>query len=222
MENYCRLSLKPTNNQNGNTQSRIVTSREIPYDRPLNREIDLYVRSLSEIIRDRSNRGWTVTLLTVMTDRVSQNPASIPTLVHDPVQRLYSKLISRVVRRPRSPYVRDRLPVLVGCADLPVFKHWTGGSLPRDPNTHGGLHFHGLLAVPSDSRLKGQTVEEHFAQNDILYRGGGGIERIDVRPVRHEDIAKVTGYVFKAVRDGRIDLDAGVLVLPRAVSELAR
>ncbi|MER2269738.1 hypothetical protein [Methylobacterium oxalidis] len=84
----------------------------------------------------------------------------------------------------------------------------------------GGLHLHALLAVPPVSRLRGEAAEEHFARNDPLYRGGGGIETIDLRPIRPPDIGKVMRYTFKAVRDGKIDLDAGVLVLPRSFTEL--
>ena len=87
---------------------------------------------------------------------------------------------------------------------------------------HGGLHLHAVLAVPPDSRLRDQTVAAHFAENRDLYRLGGEIARVDVRPVRPEDVTKVTRYAFKAVLDGRLDLDAGVLVLPRTVSELTR
>ncbi|WP_336488760.1 hypothetical protein [Methylobacterium nigriterrae] len=112
--------------------------------------------------------------------------------------------------------------MLIGCADLPIYKRRREGSSSCNSDVDGGLHLHALLAVPPVSRLKSETVEEHFARNDALYRRGGGIAAIDVRPICSSDIEKVTRYAFKAVRDGKIGLDAGVLILPRTVTELSR
>ncbi|AWN39848.1 hypothetical protein [Methylobacterium durans] len=203
----------------GNTTSGIITGK-IKISPPPRLDIDLYVRSLSEIVQDRSDQGWSVDLVTIMPEKISLDIRLIPTLAHDPVTRTYARLISRVVRRPRSATVtpKTQRPILIGGVDIPVYK---GRSVEVSGND-GGLHFHGLLALPPRSRLKGQTAVEHFTENDGLYRRGGGIARIDVRPIQHGDILKVARYCLKAVCRGQIGIDAGVVILPRALSELSR
>ncbi|AWN44004.1 hypothetical protein [Methylobacterium durans] len=220
MEDITQLKLKTSADYSGGLQFGLTISKPPPVLGARSQSLNLYVRSLSEIIRDRSAQGWSVSLLTIMPDRIRRDLRSIPPLLHEPVCRIYAKLASRVVRRPRSLSGRDFLPVLIGCADLPIYKLRREGTAPSCLDVDGGLHLHALLAIPPASRLKGETVEEHFAQNDELYRRGGGIGAIDVRPVCPADIEKVTRYAFKAVRDGKIDLDAGVLILPRTVTEL--
>jgi hypothetical protein len=121
-----------------------------------------------------------------------------------------------VHRKPRTASL-DELPVLIGVADLPVYK--------RDRSTspmslcNGGLHFHALLLVPPESRLEG-TVEQHFGDHKRLYLGqSAAVANLNVRSVTHK-YDRVVDYVFKTVLRGRISYDDGVLLLPRASGEL--
>jgi hypothetical protein len=134
----------------------------------------------------------------------------------DEVQRVYSTLLTRVHRKPRTART-DELLVLVGAVDLPVYKR-DQSSAPQD-FCNGGLHFHALVLLPPASRLKG-SLPDHFDGNRDLYAGSGGsIQRIDVRPVV-EDHGRVVDYVLKTVLNGRLSYDEAVLVLPRARVEL--
>jgi hypothetical protein len=134
----------------------------------------------------------------------------------DEVHRVYSTLLTRVHRKPRTASV-DELAVLVGALDLPVNK--------RDKACgpivllNGGLHVHALLLMPPVSRLKGSLVD-HFLENPELYAGSGkSIQRIDVRPVV-SDHGRVVDYVLKTVLNGRLSYDEAVLVLPRSRGEI--
>jgi hypothetical protein len=107
--------------------------------------------------------------------------------------------------------------MFIGAADLQVYK--------RDPTSsplvlcNGGLHFHGLLMVPPDTRL-GVPVEQHFRDYQDMYLGQRRlITRLDVRPV-NETHERVVDYVFKTILRGRVSYDDGVLILPRARDEL--
>jgi hypothetical protein len=62
----------------------------------------------------------------------------------DELQRVYSTLVTRVYRKPRTASP-DELPVLIGAADLPVYKRDRGSS-PLVP-CNGGRHFHALLLL---------------------------------------------------------------------------
>src|SRR6516165_10832387 len=134
----------------------------------------------------------------------------------DELQRVYSTFLTRVHRKPRSASP-DELPILIGAADLPVYKRDRSSA----PTVHcnGGLHFHALLLVPPASRIQ-QSVDEHFQINDELYRGRLGLIRtIHVRPVA-DGYERVVDYVFKTVLRGRVSYDEGILLLPRSNGEL--
>jgi hypothetical protein len=136
--------------------------------------------------------------------------------VEDEVHRVYSTLLTRVHRKPRTAST-DELPFLVGAVDLPVYKRDKASGPMIFCN--GGLHVHALLLMPPVSRLKG-SLTDHFREKRELYAGSGrSIQRIDVRPVVG-DHGRVVDYVLKTVLNGRLSYDEAVLVLPRARGEL--
>ncbi|MHB2209704.1 hypothetical protein [Methylobacterium sp. CM6257] len=114
----------------------------------------------------------------------------------------------------------EAVPILIGAADLSIHKRRPDRAASKDPNAVGGLHFHGMLAIPSNSRLGDQSVQEHFEENDRNYRRGLGIERIDIAPVEPGTIPKVMRNCLRAVCRRTIGFDEGILILPRASSEL--
>jgi len=134
----------------------------------------------------------------------------------DEVHRVYSTLLTRVHRKPRTAST-DELPVLIGAMDLPVYK--------RDKASgpmvlcNGGLHVHALMLMPPTSRLK-QSLTDHFREKQELYVGSGRpAMRIDVRSVV-SDHGRVVDYVLKTVLNGRFSYDEALLVLPRSRGEL--
>ena len=131
------------------------------------------------------------------------------------IQRVYSTLITRVYRKPRTASP-DELPILIGAVDLPVYKSDRSSSpLVR---CNGGLHFHALILIPDRSRLR-DPLQDHFHSCAHLYGIDGAISKIDVRPVMdgHEC---VVDYVFKTIKRDRVSYDEGVLILPRTRDEL--
>ena len=134
----------------------------------------------------------------------------------DEVQRLYSTLLTRVHRKPRTASTDD-LPVLIGVMDLPVYKRdRASGPMVL---CNGGLHVHALMLMPPASRLK-ESLADHFRDKRDLYVGSGrSIMRIHVKPVVG-DHERVVDYVLKTVLNGRLSYDEAVLVLPRSRGEL--
>jgi hypothetical protein len=176
--------------------------------------VDGYTR----LVTDRINDGWSCHLMTILFSQLPGPRNAVIDRMRDEVQRVYSTLLTRVHRKPRTVST-DKLPVLVGAVDLPVYKRDRSSAPPVFCN--GGLHFHALVLMPPSSRLKG-SLPDHFERNPDLYAGSGmSIRRIDVRPVV-EDHGRVVDYILKTVLNGRLSYDEAVLVLPRAHGELVQ
>jgi hypothetical protein len=174
------------------------------------------VDGYTQLVIDRVRSGWSCNLVTFM---FSQLPGPRPAVIDrmkDEVHRIYSTLLTRVHRKPRTA-ATDELPVLIGVLDLNVHKHnKLSGPMVL---CNGGLHVHALMLMPPTSRLK-ESLADHFRDKRSLYVGSGSsCQRIHVRRVvdTHE---RVVDYVLKTVLNGRLSYDDAVLVLPRSRDEL--
>jgi hypothetical protein len=175
--------------------------------------VDGYAR----LVIDRVDRGWSCHLMTFPFCQLPGPRGAVIQAMKDELHRVYSTFVTRTNRKPRTASP-DELPILIGTADLQVYK--------RDPASsplvvcNGGLHFHGLLLVPPRSRLR-VPVEEHFRDGRDVYLGKRRLIReLDVRPVT-ETHGRAVDYVFKAILRGRVSYDEGILLLPRSRGELA-
>ena len=169
----------------------------------------------TQLVTDRIQQGWSCYLVTIL---FQQLPGSRPTIIsrmNQEVQRVYSTLITRVHRKPRTASP-DELPILIGAVDLPVYK--TDRSTAPLIRCNGGLHFHALILIPDRSRLR-EPLQDHFKACAHLYGMDGAISKIHVRPVV-DGYERVVDYVFKTLKRGRISYDEGVSILPRARDEL--
>jgi hypothetical protein len=175
-----------------------------------------WVDGYTRLITDRIHDGWSAHLLTILFHQLPGPRSAVLDRMKDEVQRVYSTLLTRVHRKPRTAPT-DVLPVLVGVADLPVYKR--NRTTAPMVSCNDGLHFHALALMPPASRLKG-SLADHFETNFDLYTGhGNSVQRIDVRPIV-DGHRRVVDYVFKTVLNGRLSYDDAVLVLPRAREEL--
>jgi hypothetical protein len=179
-------------------------------------QIQLTLKGYTQLITDRIKQGWSCYLVTVLFSQLPGSRSAIISRMKQEVQRVYSTLITRVKRKPRTAPV-DELPILIGAVDLPVYKSDRSSSpLVR---CNGGLHFHALILIPDGSRLR-EPLQDHFQTCARLYGMDGTISKIDVRPVA-EGYERVVDYVFKTIKRGRVSYDEGMIVLPRASQELA-
>jgi hypothetical protein len=174
------------------------------------------VDGYTQLVTDRVRQGWSCHLVTIVFSKFPGPRSAVISRIRDEVQRVYSTLLTRVHRKPRTASTDD-LPVLVGAVDLPVYKR-DRASAPM-VLCNAGLHFHALVMIPPGSRLRG-SLTDHFMDNSALYAGPGkSVQRIDVRPVV-EGHGRVVDYVLKTVLNGRLSYDDAVMVLPRARGEL--
>ncbi|MHB2209701.1 hypothetical protein ACYCO6_25255 [Methylobacterium sp. CM6257] len=98
VEVYGNLNVNISTSSRTSANARIITSR-VPIHCPPKFNVDLCVRSLAEMIQQRFDDGWSVHLVTIKPSRISQDRRSIATLIHDPAKAVYTRLITRTVRR---------------------------------------------------------------------------------------------------------------------------
>ena len=155
---------------------------------PINRHL---VQGYTEMVTDRIDKGWTCNLVTFLFSQLPGKRSAIVGQMKDEIQRVYSTLVTRVHRKPRTASP-DELPVMIAAADLPVYK--------RDPTSsptvlcNGGLHFHAVLLVPPRTRMA-DFVTEHFRSSEELYRGRRrAITAIHVEPVTGDHEGRSTTF----------------------------
>ena len=103
----------------------------------------------AQLVIARTNDGWSCHLLTFPFIQLPGPRGAVIQAMKGELQRVYSTFVTRTHRKPRST-PSDELPVLIGAADLQVYKKDSRSSPLILCN--GGLHFHGLLLVPPDNR----------------------------------------------------------------------
>jgi len=182
---------------------------------PISRPEQATVSGFTRMVIDRLADGWSAYLVTVVFRHLPGQRQVVLNRMKEELTRVYATLVTRVHRKPKT-VPTDELPALIAVADLPVFK-WDRVNSPSSCNE--GLHYHAILMVPADTRLR-QSVVDHFQSHADLYAGPRKlIEKIHVVPVNH-DPDRVVDYVFKSVTNRRVSYDEAILVLPRTRSEL--
>ena len=134
------------------------------------------------------------------------------------IETVYRKLVPRVQRFPTTRVGSLHLPILLSCADLPVFKH--NKKTLAEVTINEGLHHHGIILLPPNSRLK-TDLSTHFASEQKRYLAYSHLVSIFAEPM-DENLEKAVGYAFKGMASGRLGYDESFIVFPRALSELPR
>src|ERR1700733_12927751 len=203
----------PSGKSGGNRQTSIHPGYWSPIG---TRDKATLVDGYTQLVTDRVRNGWSCHLVTILFSQLPGPRTAVISRMRDEVQRVYSTLLTRVHRKPRTAST-DELPFLIGVMDLRVYKRdRASGPMVL---CNGGLHVHALMLMPPASRLK-ESLADHFRDKPDLYAGSGrSIQRIDVRPVV-SDHGRVVDYVLKTVLNGRLSYNEAVLVLPRSRGEL--
>jgi hypothetical protein len=134
----------------------------------------------------------------------------------DEINRIYSTLVRHVERHPTTPAGSRRVPILLAFPDYPTQR---GSGDWSDVTINDGLHYHGIILLHIESRLK-VRLDTHIKDDyDHYVRSGDIVRRIDRRPIDEKTAKRVTGYGLKAL-EWRIPDTDRLLILPRALSEL--
>ena len=148
---------------------------------------------------------WTGFQVTFMFNHIPGRFERKCAVMEDEIDRVYRTLVPQVERFPRSKAGRKRLPLLLAFPDYPQRK--LDGSSNLDVKINDGLHYHGVVLVHTESRLK-IGLDIHMAENESRYvREGDALRRIHIQPIDDFTAKTVVGYGFKALEwripDGR-------------------
>ena len=170
--------------------------------------------SYGKWVEDHIADGYTGYLVTFMFKTLyAGTQAGKIDLMHRDIERVYSRVAHRFAHHPDKPSQRRYLPLLVASPDLPVFK--TDKVSVADVTLNDGLHEHGILLTPMESRFRYELITWVKERAPWLMRDTRlqriHCARLDTTP------GKATEYALKA--NGRSLPEDGLLVLPKALSE---
>jgi hypothetical protein len=175
------------------------------------------ITCFNSMIIDRVQAGWQPYFLTFMFRHISGGASKRKRIMTDEVCRVYSQLITRIVRNPTAPKHQQMLPYLMAAPDLPVPKTSSKASL-REVTVNDGLHCHGVLVLPPEDKCRlGRKLQAHLHKNKKMYcPPDRPLHHIDVRSMSTPMLAE---YTLKQIKRGKIEYD-DLLILPRTLSEL--
>jgi len=160
---------------------------------------------------------WNGFQVTFMFNHIPGSFAKKCEVMEDEIDRVYRTLVPQVERSPRSPAGRRRVPILLAFPDYS--QHWIKFADLLDVTINDGLHFHGVVLVHTESRLK-IGLDIHMQEHQQRYiREGDRLRRIYIQPIDDSTAKTAVGYGFKAL-EWRIPDTDRIFIRPRAVSEL--
>jgi hypothetical protein len=168
-------------------------------------------------IRQQWNNGWDVYLFTFVFEQLPGSRNAKVDQMFQEVTRVYGRLATRMVRKPRSPRWASILPRGVFVADRPIPKNRDRKLPLRHVLPNDGLHVHGLVAAKRLGRIR-DPLDQHFHDHMDEYLIGK-IDEIDVVPITNNP-SYATQYGAKGLKRRTFSSD-DILILPKTLDELA-
>src|SRR5674476_1340529 len=119
------------------------------------RVIDAYSKGLETLHNYGSDgRSWYGSLVTLMFDQIPGPIKWKLSVMEDEACRVYSTLITYIVRNPRGSSAQEKMPIWIVAPDLPTKKNTeiSSGAILHDVKVNDGLHLNGVMLIPTDSR----------------------------------------------------------------------
>jgi hypothetical protein len=178
-----------------------------------------YSSWVHEILKHGWNgQPWTGFQVTFMFNHIPGRFERQCEVMEDEIDRVYRTLVPQVERSPRSKAGRKRLPLLLAFPDYPQRKLDRPSFL--DVKINNGLHYHGVVLVHTESRLK-IGLDIHMADNEYRYvRERDALRRIYIQPIDDFTAKTAVGYGFKALKWRIPDTDR-IFIRPRTRHELS-
>lgn len=175
------------------------------------------ITAFNSMFLDRVEREWQPFFLTFLFRNISGKDKIRIDTMNAEVGRFYATLLPYIVRHHHRAKYRELLPLLIAAPDLNVPKAQKK-SLRSLHTVNGGLHFHGMLALPPIDKCRlGNRLLAHLNEKEAAYiRADRPLFSIDARMA---STAMLADYTMKHVKRGRIDY-GDILILPKASSEL--
>ena len=156
------------------------------------------------------DHGWDGYFVTVMFNNLPGKRETMIIQMQQEVARLYGRLATRMVRKPRSSTRAKWLPIGIFIPDMPVPKSRKDqkGTI-ADVAINDGLHMHGIVLGNRWGRLR-MGLDKHFDEKKGQYLTSK-IRNIDVQPIT-DNPDYVVGYSLKGLMKRSVKND-DVLVL---------
>jgi hypothetical protein len=177
------------------------------------------INGFNSMIIDRVQAGWQPYFVTYVFRHISGGISKRTRIMTNEVCRVYSQLLTRIIRDPTAPRYQQLLPYLMASPDLPVPKRGSKASV-RELTINGGLHFHGVLVLPPEDKCRlGRHLLAHLHEKKELYcPTDHPLLRIDARSMSTPMLAD---YTLKQIKRGKVAYD-DILILPRSRREVGR
>jgi hypothetical protein len=215
------------NRDNRDRDTNLVTDTD--RDRDRNREhiednrVSDYAYQLKLIpafgywIRQQWNNGWDIYFFTIVFKQLPGSRDAKVDQMFQEITRVYGRLATRMVRKPRSPRWASILPRGVFVVDRPILKKRDRKLPLRHLLPNDGLHVHGLVAAKRLGRIR-EPLDQHFHDHMDEYLIGK-IDEIDVVPITNNP-SYTTRYGAKGLKRRTFSSD-DILILPKTLDELA-
>lgn len=173
------------------------------------------VEAYTAMATDRIAIGFTPYLLTLMFNPIDGNKYRRQEVMYKETQRLYAKLLTRMIRRPKKHPINE-LPFWIGCSDWPVPKDFKDHLFNIAQND--GQHIHIAAFQPPPCEIDGGLLNRIEDHQSHIHGPEHAFQRVHAYEIT-ETPKKAVGYVLKSLSRRRIAAE-DILVLPRAHSEM--
>ena len=174
------------------------------------KHLKLLIDGHAQWIKWYLDQGWDGYFFSVMFNNLPGKRETKIIQMHQEVTRLYGRLTTRMVRKPRSPKWAPLLPVGIFIPDLPAPKTKKGlKSAIADVSINDGLHMQGIVLGNRWGRVR-MPLDRYFEKEARQYLSRK-IRHIDVQRITHKP-AYVTEYALKGLLKRTVTPD-DILVL---------
>lgn len=151
------------------------------------REIEAH----NEIMRREFNSGKKLYLVTFMFKPIRAGGSKRLEIMLDNIRRVEARLVTEVVRCPKSAKGRELRPIIIGAPDRGLNR-----GAPGLAATNNGWHYHCIFAIPEYSRLKTGLVKHFRLKQTVYLKLAGRVRKIHVERI-WETPSNASGYSFK-------------------------
>jgi hypothetical protein len=190
----------------------VSNSNQIQNDYSFNstKRLQALIQAHAHWIKGFLDAGWDGYLFSVMFHQLAGSRKTMIIQMQQEVTRVYNRLGTRMVRKPRSPGWAGYLPVGLFIPDLPVPKRRKGKkSTIADVSINDGLHMGGIVLGNKWGRVR-TNLKKHFKEEEDKYVTGK-IREIYIKRITHDPENPVE-YTLKSLPRRTLSPD-DVLVL---------
>jgi hypothetical protein len=152
------------------------------------------IEAYGEWFKQHLDLGWDGYFITIMFHNIIGKREAKIHVMKKEISKLYGRVATRAVRKPRSGKRTHLLPKAIFVPDVPAYKQSKYNL--KDVTVNDGIHFHGVMVASKNARFKEPL---HLFMTDPRFYVGTRICRIHVEPITSKVIF-VTDYAGKARR----------------------